>query len=178
VLELTSLNSNGGQPSRLGNLNYSNFVTNTNLGAQNAVANQQAMNELGISVVGKAINKVANLSPIEGRSSVNVLTDNALADEIASLRAAIEAFSGGGIRPVPPINWINLLRSIRRLLREIQHIMEVNARLQGSGTLEDPYRIMDNGPLYVLDPITIGFPGVPADQVKFTPTPEGIRIGG
>ncbi|MBI2517098.1 MAG: hypothetical protein HYV95_09290 [Opitutae bacterium] len=178
VLELTSLNSNGGQPSRLVNLNYANFISNTNLGAQNAVANQQAHAQLAVSILGKASNKVANLSPIEGRASVDVLTDNAVADDIASLRAVTEAFSGGGGRPVNPAQWVHLLRIIRRLLREIQHIMNVNARLQGSGTLEDPYRIMDHGPLYVLDPITLGFPGVPADQVKFTPTTQGVQIGG
>lgn len=178
VLELTSLNSNGGQPARLANLNYSNFVTNTNLGGQNAVANQQAHAQLAVTIVGKAVNQVANLSPLEGRASVDALTDNAEADEIASLRAVVQAFGGGGGRPVNPAQWIHLLRILRSLLREIQHITNVNARLQGSGTLEDPYRIMDHGPLYVLDPITLGFPGVPADQVKFTATPDGVQIGG
>ncbi|MBI5423037.1 MAG: R body protein [Opitutae bacterium] len=77
----------------LSNLAYSNAIANTNLSQQNAVANQQAMNELGISIVGKTVNKVSDLGPLEARSAVDVLTDNALADEIASLRAVIQTFT-------------------------------------------------------------------------------------
>jgi len=81
------------QPAMLSNLAYSNTVTNTNLSQQNAVANQQAMNELGISIVAKASNTISNLNPLEARSAVDVLTDNALADDIASLKATVEAFT-------------------------------------------------------------------------------------
>ncbi|MCK9200903.1 MAG: RebB family R body protein [Gallionella sp.] len=48
------------QPAMLSNLAYSNLVANTNLSQQNAVANQQAMNELGIAVVAMACNIVSN----------------------------------------------------------------------------------------------------------------------
>ena len=92
VLSISSLKSIAEQPAMLANLAYANLIANTNLSQQNAVANQQAMNELGISVVGKTVNTVSNLGPLEARSAVDVLTDNSLADEIASLRAVIEAF--------------------------------------------------------------------------------------
>jgi hypothetical protein len=38
------------------------------------------------------VNTIANLGPLEARSAVDVLTNNSLADEIASLRATLEAF--------------------------------------------------------------------------------------
>lgn len=40
----------------LRNLAFSNFVANINLAQQNAVSNQQAMDQLGMSVVGKLVN--------------------------------------------------------------------------------------------------------------------------
>jgi hypothetical protein len=44
------------QPPMLSNLAYSNAVNNINLAQQNAVANQQALNEMGITVTGKVVN--------------------------------------------------------------------------------------------------------------------------
>lgn len=93
VLAITSLKSIAEQPAMLANLLFANTITNVNLSQQNAVANQQAMNELGISVVGKMVNKISDLGPLEARSAVDVLTDNALADEIASLKAVIQSFA-------------------------------------------------------------------------------------
>ena len=92
VAAIGSIKSIAEQPAMLSNLAYANTVANTNLSQQNAVANQQAMNQLGISIVGKTVNNVANLGPLEARSAVDVLTDNSLADEIASLRSTLEAF--------------------------------------------------------------------------------------
>jgi hypothetical protein len=51
------------QPAMLSNLAYSNIINNVNLSQQNAVANQQALNELGIAITGKAVNTVSSLSP-------------------------------------------------------------------------------------------------------------------
>lgn len=93
AVAIANLKSVAEQPAMLSNLAYSNIVANTNLSQQNAVANQQAMNELGISIVGKTVNKVSDLGPLEARSAVDVLTDNALADEIASLRSIIQTFA-------------------------------------------------------------------------------------
>ncbi|URX64742.1 R body protein [Luteibacter anthropi] len=76
----------------LSNLAYSNTVASTNLSQQNAVANQQAMNELGISIVAKASNTISNLGPLEARSAVDILTNNELAQTIADLKATLQAF--------------------------------------------------------------------------------------
>lgn len=43
------------QPAMLANLAYGMLVTNTNLSQQNAVSNQQAMNQLGISITGASV---------------------------------------------------------------------------------------------------------------------------
>lgn len=93
VIGITNLKSVGEQPAMLSNLAYSNAVQNTNLSAQNAVANQQAMNELGIAIVGKTVNKVSDLGPLEARSAVDILTNDELAAEIADLKATLQAFS-------------------------------------------------------------------------------------
>jgi Killing trait len=80
----------GEQPAMLSNLAYSNVVATTNLSQQNAVANQQAMNELGIAIVGKTVDVV---SKIEARAAVEGTDSRELADQIAELRAVIQAFS-------------------------------------------------------------------------------------
>lgn len=81
------------QPAILANLALSNVISNINLSQQNAVANQQAMNELSISIVGKVVNSLTNLSPLEARSAVDVLTNNEVAQQIADLKATVAAFS-------------------------------------------------------------------------------------
>lgn len=93
VIGVTNLKSVGEQPAMLSNLAYSNTVQTTNLSHQNAVSNQQAMNELGISIVGKTVNKISNLGPLEARSAVDVLTNNELAQTITDLKATVQAFS-------------------------------------------------------------------------------------
>ncbi len=43
-------------PEIFSNLVYSNLIQNVNLSQQNAVANQQAMNQLALSILGKTVN--------------------------------------------------------------------------------------------------------------------------
>jgi hypothetical protein len=90
-----NLNSVAVQPAMLSNLAYSNVVLNTNLAAQNAVANQQALNEAGVSVLGKTVNIVSNLGPVEAKAAQEILTGNTVAEQIADLKAALAAFNGG-----------------------------------------------------------------------------------
>lgn len=81
------------QPALLSNLAYSNVVSTTNLGQQNAVANQQAGNQINAPIVAKAVNTVSDLGPMDSRSAVDVLTNNELAQTIADLKASVEAFA-------------------------------------------------------------------------------------
>ena len=82
----------------ISNLAFSNLVSTNNLGSQNAVSNQQAVNEIGISVLAKGSNTISNLGPMEARSSVEILTNNELAETIADLKATLQAFHNNGIK--------------------------------------------------------------------------------
>jgi hypothetical protein len=81
------------QPAMLSNLAHANLVANTNLSQQNAVSNQQSLNELGISILAKAANTVSNLQPLEARSAVDILTNDELAQTIADLKGTLQAFA-------------------------------------------------------------------------------------
>lgn len=89
-----NLKSISEQPAMLSNLAYSNTVNNTNLSQQNSVSNQQSMNELVISTTAKGSNTISNLTPMEARSAVDVLTNNELAQTIADLKSTLQAFQG------------------------------------------------------------------------------------
>ncbi|MGO4701597.1 R body protein [Dyella sp. 2RAB6] len=93
AVAIANLKSISEQPAMLSNLAYSNTVAVTNLSQQNAVAHQQAMNELSISILAKAANTISNLGPLEARSAVEVLTNDELAQTIADLKAAAQAFA-------------------------------------------------------------------------------------
>lgn len=81
------------QPSMLSNLTYSNTVVNNDLSAKGSVSNGDAQNKLRISILAKAIDRVQNPQPMEARCSVDVLTNNELAQAIADLKSVVSAFS-------------------------------------------------------------------------------------
>ncbi len=81
------------QTAVLANISLGNVIANINLAQQNAVANQQAMNQVGATVTGKVVNAVLNIGPLEARSAQDVLSNNELAQTIADLKAALESFS-------------------------------------------------------------------------------------
>ena len=165
VLGLTALDANAGQPSRLANLGYANITTNTNSSAQNAIANQQAHAKLNLSVVGQAVNRVKNLSPLEARSSVDVLTNDEIAQALADLRGAVSALDPSG-GPAPTDRWQALVKLLRELLSQVLAIEAQNNALHGSGTAEDPYYTDAGQALYVTAPFTLVFVGVPAEELN------------
>ena len=91
------------QPALLSNLAYSNAVSSNNISLQNAVANQQAGNQLDVPLVANATNAISNPDPLAARSAVDVLTNNELAQAIADLKSVVDAFatSGGSSTPLP-----------------------------------------------------------------------------
>jgi len=99
AVAIGNLKSISEQPAMLSNLAYSNTVVNTNLSMQNAVANQQAVNELGVAIVGKTVNLISNLGPLESKSASEILTGNAVAEELLDLKASVQAFTSGGSAP-------------------------------------------------------------------------------
>ncbi|HBB88615.1 MAG TPA: hypothetical protein DC047_13470 [Blastocatellia bacterium] len=90
-----------GQPSSLSNLAYSNAITNNNLTQQNTVANQQAMNQVSQSVLGNAVNLVADVSPMEAVAVTKLDTGNDIAQQLMDLKAAIESGTGANVPPSP-----------------------------------------------------------------------------
>lgn len=93
AVAIGNLKSISEQPAMLSNLAYSNTVVNTNLSMQNAVANQQAVNELGVAIVGKVVNLLTTLGPLESKSASEILTGNSVAEEIVDLKGAVQAFA-------------------------------------------------------------------------------------
>lgn len=81
------------QPAMLSNLAYANLIANVNLSQQNAVSNQQAMNQLAVTVTGKAVNLVANLSPMEAMAVVKLDTGNDIAQQLADLKGTLATFN-------------------------------------------------------------------------------------
>lgn len=81
------------QSSMLSNLAYANLISNVNLSQQNAVSNQQAMNQLGLTVTGKVVNLVANLSPMEAVAVVKMDTGNDIAEQLSDIQGTLAAFA-------------------------------------------------------------------------------------
>ena len=79
------------QPARWSNLAYANAIANINLSQQNAVSQQQAMNQLMTAVVGKAVNNIANTGPLQALAQRQVMVENTLAQQLRDLQAAIQA---------------------------------------------------------------------------------------
>ena len=97
---LSTVNSIDQQPAMLSNLGYSNTVVNSNLSGQNALANQQVIDQLGTSILGKFAALLMELDPLEAKSSTELLTGNTVSEEIADLSAADVAL-GTPNKPLP-----------------------------------------------------------------------------
>jgi hypothetical protein len=94
AISISNAKSVAEQPAMLANLAFGNNTSNANLSQQNAVSNQQAMNELNVVITGKAVNLVANLSPMEAVSTSQLFTGNTVAEEIADLQASVDSMGG------------------------------------------------------------------------------------
>ncbi|SFE15911.1 hypothetical protein [Paracidovorax konjaci] len=114
------------QPAMLSNLAYSNVVATSNLGQQNAVANQRAVGELGLPLVAKATNTISNVGPLEARAAVDVLTNDELAQTIADLKSVLDAFAGPSGARLP-----------KDLLKEIRALVDVGLKVE-AGVLTVP----------------------------------------
>ena len=106
-IALGSLLGITGQPSSLSNLAYSNTIINTNLTQQNTVNNQQAMNQVGKSVLGTAVNLVADVSPMEAVAIIKMDTGNDVAQQLIDLKGVLAGFPNETVTPPPapqPLN--------------------------------------------------------------------------
>jgi|GEM_PF-2163447 len=96
---ISGVDSVAGQPASLANLTYANTIANVNLSQQNTLANQQAINQVGLATLAKAVDLVADLSPMEAVATVKLDTGNDIAEQLADLKAVLNGFSpnpGGG----------------------------------------------------------------------------------
>lgn len=57
---ISNIKSVAEQPAMLSNLAYSNLVSNANIAQQNAVSNQQQMNELSVAIISLIVKSFAN----------------------------------------------------------------------------------------------------------------------
>jgi len=102
-IAISNVKSVAEQSSMVSNLAYANLISNVNLSQQNAVSNQQAMNQLALSVTGNVINRVSDLSPLEAVAVVKMDTGNDIAQQIADLKAAIAPLTNPSPRtPLQP----------------------------------------------------------------------------
>ena len=91
----------GGQPAMLANLALGNVISNINLLQQNAVANQQALNQVLLAVTGKLVNVLVNLSPLEAAAFVKSATGDDVAQQLADLKATSAASDPAPAPPTP-----------------------------------------------------------------------------
>jgi hypothetical protein len=80
-------------PAQLANLALGNLIQNTNQSQQNAVSNQQNVNSLQATVLGKVVQMITTLGPLESMSAQQILTGNAVAEEISALKASVASLT-------------------------------------------------------------------------------------
>jgi hypothetical protein len=102
AVALAGVNSVAQQPAALSNLMLSNLVQNTNQSQQNAVSNQQNVNGIEQAILGKAVDLLIKLGPLEGMSAQQLLTGNAAAGALADLKGTLAAFAGDPAGPAAP----------------------------------------------------------------------------
>lgn len=158
---ITSLTSEGNQPSLVSNLAYANTLQAQNGSAQNAVANQHSHAQVATAIVGKAVNAVQNLTPGQTRAAVDVLTASEPASQLTALQSMRAAFTRkpNRGRGRPEFGLLQqLLATLRILSDELKNVFERNEELQGSGTPEAPFE--SKALLYVEPPVALVFAGV------------------
>jgi hypothetical protein len=98
-IAIANVKSVAEQPATLANLMLANLVQNTNQSQQNAVSNQQNVNGIQQAILSKVVNLLTTLGPLEAMSAQQILSGNAVAEEISDLKATVAAFAGS---PTPP----------------------------------------------------------------------------
>ncbi len=90
---INSIKSIAEQPAVLANLALANLINNVNTSQQNAITNQQSMNQIQATVTAKLVVMLTTLGPLEAMSAQQLLTNNSLTQDLADLKAIIESFS-------------------------------------------------------------------------------------
>src|SRR5688500_6135332 len=93
AIAIANVKSIAEQPAQLANILLGNFIQSTNQSQQNAVSFQQTQNSLQATVLGKVVNMLTTLGPLESMSAQQILTGNSVAQEVAALKASVAAFA-------------------------------------------------------------------------------------
>jgi hypothetical protein len=88
-IAIGNLKSVAEQPNMLSNLAYADVISNDNLSQQNAVSNQQGLNQLGRTVSGKINKLVSSLSPVEATAVAKLDTGNDVAEQLADIKGTL-----------------------------------------------------------------------------------------
>ncbi|MBN2069313.1 MAG: hypothetical protein JW739_06725 [Opitutales bacterium] len=172
VINTSSLMTIAGNPAEASDLSLNNAISQRNLSQQNAVSNQQRVQSLGLSVLGKTVRKVSAPTVLEARSSMDVISGNEMAETLASLKAAIDMFNNGA----SPVNPDSPRRKLIKKLVELIRILELNYLYQGKGTYEDPLVMRQSqAKLYLTLDACLGFKGISAEQLDVSED-NGISI--
>lgn len=135
---------------------------------------QTALHRYGVFAVGGSRRRrmvLRDVAELDGRAPLHTTDDFAEALQFAGSR-----LDDPVLRPRQPVDPGELAGLVRRLLRTLQHIATVNARLQGSGTLDDPYAIAPGEYLHVAGAATFGFKQVAPSQLVLTPRGRRLHI--
>lgn len=92
-IAIANVKSVAEQPATLANIQLANLVQNTNQAQENAVSFQQTQNSVQATVLGKVVNMLTALGPLEAMSAQQILTGNSVAEEIGALKASVQAFT-------------------------------------------------------------------------------------
>jgi hypothetical protein len=81
------------QPATLANIFLGNLIQNTNQAQENAVSFQQTQNSVQATVLGKVVQMLTTLGPLESMSAQQILTGNSVAEELGALKAAVASLN-------------------------------------------------------------------------------------
>jgi hypothetical protein len=88
-IAIANVKSVAEQPAQLANLSLGNLIQNTNQAQENAVSFQQTLNSVQATVLGKVVQMLTTLGPLESMSAQQILTGNSVAEELGALKAAV-----------------------------------------------------------------------------------------
>lgn len=133
---------------------------------------QSMLHRYGVFAVGGSRRRrmvLRDVAELDGRAPLHTTGDFAEA-----LRFAGSRLDDPVLRPREPLDPGELAGLLQRLLRTLQHIETVNARLQGTGTPDDPYVVNGGESLHASGPLTFGFGQVTPDELILVP--KGRRL--
>jgi len=75
----------------------------------------------------------------------------------------------------PTLNWDALMDLLQLLSRTLAEIETGNARISGTGRIDDPYTAA-NGALCTAAPVSLGFPGAPGGDVRLMVSDRFVAV--